>query len=206
VVKKVILYTILGLLILGVGWFANEFRKLRAEMFEVTLTKDEYIQGNPDGDLTIVYFSDYECPACREFHPILSEAVKEDGNVKLVQRPSAKKEWFLKLTASVYAAGKQNKFSEMNTLIIENWPIFSEEKLFTLAQTLDLDVKKLSRDMNGHEIKQEIATNRDYLKLWNLPGFPALVIWPKKILLPAKADSMSKERLLDEFKDARSFF
>ncbi|MDH5723574.1 MAG: thioredoxin domain-containing protein [Alphaproteobacteria bacterium] len=205
-VKKVILYTLLGLLILGGGLFANEYMKLRAELFEVTQTKKEYVRGNPDGNLTIVYFSDYECPACREFDPILSEAVKEDGNIKLVQRPSAKDEWYMTLTASVYAAGKQNKFAEMNNLILENWPIFSEEKLFELATGLGLDTKQLSRDMKSKEVRQEIASNRDYLKLWNLRGFPALIIWPKKILLPANTNAMSKERLLDEFKDARSFF
>lgn len=204
-IKKILIFTILGVLLVGILWFANEYMKLRAEMFEVTIAKDDYIQGNPQGDLTVVYFSDYECPACRDFHSILTEAVKQDGNIRLVQRPSPKNEWFHTITAAVYAAGKQDKFYEMNDSVIENWPIFSEDKLFKLAGDLNLDTEQLSRDMKSNEIRQEIAANRKFLTDWNLPEFPALIIWPKRILLPAKSDSMSVERLLDEFKDARSF-
>ncbi len=36
-------------------------------------------QGNPDGDVTFVEYFDYQCPVCRQVHPQLSRAVRDDG-------------------------------------------------------------------------------------------------------------------------------
>ena len=72
--KKIIIFTLLGLLLSGVGVLGYKFYELKKEIFKVTITSEEYVQGNTDGDLTVVYFSDYECNLCREFHPILVEA------------------------------------------------------------------------------------------------------------------------------------
>lgn len=39
--------------------------------------------GNPDGDVTLIVFSDFNCGACRIAHPDMMQAVEADGQVKL---------------------------------------------------------------------------------------------------------------------------
>jgi protein-disulfide isomerase len=39
--------------------------------------------GNPDGDVTLAVFTDYNCGACRKAHPAMMEAVAADGGVRL---------------------------------------------------------------------------------------------------------------------------
>lgn len=39
--------------------------------------------GNPDGDVTLIVFSDFNCGACRIAHPAMLEAVAADGGTKL---------------------------------------------------------------------------------------------------------------------------
>lgn len=55
--------------------------------------------GNPDGDVTIVEYFDYQCPICKQVHPDLSRAVREDGQVRVVSRG-----WPIFGGVSVYAA------------------------------------------------------------------------------------------------------
>lgn len=44
------------------------------------------VSGNPDGDVTIVAFLDYNCPFCKKSAPDLDRIVKEDGKVRLVYK------------------------------------------------------------------------------------------------------------------------
>ena len=42
------------------------------------------VTGNPDGDITIVEYFDYNCPYCRKVAPELRQVVHDDGKVRLV--------------------------------------------------------------------------------------------------------------------------
>jgi hypothetical protein len=47
----------------------------------------DHVLGNPNAKITIIEYSDYECPFCKQFHPTLERIVKEsDGNVKWIYR------------------------------------------------------------------------------------------------------------------------
>ncbi len=51
------------------------------------VSANEHIRGNPDAPVTIVEFSDFECPFCRRLHPTLRQALEEfDGRVRWVYR------------------------------------------------------------------------------------------------------------------------
>ncbi|MFQ5540843.1 MAG: DsbA family protein [Candidatus Paceibacteria bacterium] len=52
-----------------------------------TVSDTDHIFGNPDAPVTIVEFSDFECPFCQRLHPTLSRVVEEsDGQVRWVYR------------------------------------------------------------------------------------------------------------------------
>ena len=60
---------------------------------------DQPVLGNPEGDLTIAEFFDYQCPFCKRGHPDLMAEVEADGNIRLVM-----KDWPIFGGASVLAA------------------------------------------------------------------------------------------------------
>jgi len=43
-------------------------------------------QENPSADLTMIVFTDYRCPACRQAHPAMKRAVARDGRVRIVYK------------------------------------------------------------------------------------------------------------------------
>ena len=47
---------------------------------DFTITKDGHIRGNPEAAMTLVEFSDLECPFCRQFHPTILQALQEYGD------------------------------------------------------------------------------------------------------------------------------
>lgn len=59
--------------------------------------------GSPKGDVTIVAFTDYNCPYCKKAAPDLKRIVAEDGKVRLVY-----KDWPILTKASVYCGFRLN--------------------------------------------------------------------------------------------------
>lgn len=57
------------------------------------------VSGNPQGDVTVVEFFDYQCPVCRRVHPDIRALAAEDGNIRLIH-----KHWPIFGDASVAAA------------------------------------------------------------------------------------------------------
>ena len=47
---------------------------------------DSFVGGNPDGDVTLVEFFDYQCGYCKRFAPILEKIKKEDPNIRVVYK------------------------------------------------------------------------------------------------------------------------
>jgi protein-disulfide isomerase len=50
-------------------------------------TERDHIKGNPDANITLVEYSDFECPFCKRFHPTVEKLIEEnDGKVNWVYR------------------------------------------------------------------------------------------------------------------------
>src|SRR6185369_13777098 len=85
------------------------------------ILRDPDIQamGNPNGDLTIVEWFDYQCPYCKKTAPVLAKVVKQDGKVRLVH-----KDWPILGPVSVYASRMvqatrfQNKYEAAHQALI----------------------------------------------------------------------------------------
>ena len=149
---------------------------------------DDPIIGNPDAPITIVEFSDFQCPFCARFHtqtlPLLLEEYIEQGKVKLVFRdfpiqsihPNA-------LPASIAAecANDQNKFREMHDVLFEkqnSWNRVETNDALSLfsqyASDMQLDQETfdscLTSGKHIPEIQNDLNDGRDY-GISGTPGF-----------------------------------
>ena len=146
------------------------------------------IIGNPDAPITIIEFSDFQCPFCARFHiqtlPLILEEYIEQGKVKLVFRdfpiqsihPNA-------LPASVAAecANEQGKFKEMHDLLFNNQNEWNKQETADALSSFSQYATKIQLEQetfdscltNGkyiEEIKKDLDDGRDY-GVSGTPGF-----------------------------------
>lgn len=93
--RRTALATIGGVVIAG---HAATAQTTPFSLRDITHTPDAPVLGNPEGDVTIVEFFDYQCPFCRSIHPDVIDMVARDGNIRLVM-----KDWPIFGEMSVFA-------------------------------------------------------------------------------------------------------
>lgn len=206
---KTILYIILGTLALFLSLFGAY--KLTntgtpTSYADVTIVKtNDHVKWSAEKKNVLVEYSDYQCPACKNFHSILSsfEASTSPGfkitqKVSFVYRHFPLPQHANAMTAAyaAEAAGKQGKFFEMSDLLFDKqteWENQSNAKDFfvKLAGELKLDVEKFTKDMDINEVKQKVS---DDLNSGNRGGVNST---PTFFLNGKKLDTI---RSIDEFK------
>ncbi len=75
-----------GLLLIAGRGQAQQDAEAEAFQRDLTHDPDQPVIGNPEGDITLVEFYDYQCPYCRQGHPAILDLVRSDGNIRLVMK------------------------------------------------------------------------------------------------------------------------
>jgi protein-disulfide isomerase len=126
--------------------------------------------GNSAAPVTVVMFTDLQCPACARTHPVLKKVLSEYGdNVRLVVRdfpletihPNA-----FEAAAAANAANAQGKFVEFAELLYRNQQALDRASLLKYAADLGLNVKQFELDFSGEkaaaEVRKDIADGKSY--------------------------------------------
>ncbi|MBB4287805.1 DsbA family protein [Roseospira goensis] len=156
--------------------------------------------GNPDGDVTVVEFSDYQCGYCKRVFPALMQAVEADGNVRLVIRelPILGPESVLAARAAE-ASRAQGRYPEFHTALMAMKGGVSEAAIMQVAAEVGLDVERLRADMADPALDQRFAENIQLARALGISGTPAFVIGDA--LVPG---AVSQEELNDLIAAARA--
>jgi len=118
------------------------------------------VLGNPQGDVTIVVFSDYACPYCRVAEPRLMALAQSDGGIRIVMKefpiltPQS-----LTATRMALAAARQGQYQAFHTALMQLPGQLDVAEMEALARSLKLDIARLSRDMDSAEVSNEIIAN-----------------------------------------------
>lgn len=138
--------------------------------------------GNPKGDLTLVAFTDYNCPFCKKAEPDLDRAVREDGNIRLVY-----KDWPILTQASVYgarmalAARYQGAYERAHHALMSiTGRGVSQDDMEKAIAAAGIDMQRLAADLEARkqDITALLARNMDQADALGLQGTPAYLIGP----------------------------
>jgi protein-disulfide isomerase len=135
--------------------------------------------GNPNGDITIVEYFDYQCPYCRKVEPELRQVVQDDGKVRLVL-----KDWPILGPVSVVAARMalasryQDKFIQAHDAMIGVNSKLTEPRIRELLAGAGIGVDRLNRDLdaNAKAIDAILARNNDQATAFGFNGTPAFIV------------------------------
>ena len=159
------------------------------------------VAGNPEGDITIVEFADFQCPYCRKVAPDLRALVQEDGKIKMVF-----KDWPVLGGASVYAARLglackfQDKYVAAHEALIGLTSRLTEAKAREAVAEAGIDVDRAVRDLatNGKTIDAILARNDAQAKAFGFRGTPSYIVG--KFRVPGV---LTKEQFAQAVADAR---
>lgn len=140
---------------------------------------DDPIRGNAAATVTIVEFTDFQCPACAAMQPVLDEVMKTYGSrVKLVVRdfPLAMHPNARKAAEAANAANAQGKFFEYTDLLFKRQNALDVPSLKKYASELGLNRAQFDAALDGGKYAEEVRHDIDDGELYGIDSTPALFI------------------------------
>jgi len=138
--------------------------------------------GNPDGDITVVEFFDYNCGYCKRGFADIAKLIKADPKVRVVFKEypilSADSE---KAAMVALAARQQGKYWDVHQKLIVDRGRATEESALKIAEEAGLDMVKLKADMKSDAVKNEIESVKNLAKEMGINGTPHFLVGDRSI-------------------------
>lgn len=127
-----------------------------------------WAQESDSGTVTMVEYSDYQCPACAQYHPLVEQLKQDFGDqLKVEYRyfPLNSHPHAAIAARAAESAKKQGKFMEMHNLLFENQRSWSSsgnpQSLFIgYAEQIGLDLDQFRNDLNASETQQTVMEEK----------------------------------------------
>jgi protein-disulfide isomerase len=140
---------------------------------------DAHTRGSSTAKVTIVMFSDFQCPFCNRVMPTMAELEKEYGTdlrLAMKHNPLPMHNRARAAALAAEAAGKQGKFWEMHDLLYENPRDLTDGNFSKWAGDLKLDVARFERDLDDAKLADKIDDHQAQAKRLGATGTPTFFI------------------------------
>ncbi|RMF06236.1 DsbA family protein [Candidatus Woesearchaeota archaeon] len=166
------------------------------------LADDDPVKGDENAPVTIVEWSDFQCPFCGRFYSQTLSQIEDEyvktGKVKIVYRdfPLSFHQHAQKAAEAAECADDQGKFWEFHDKIFENQRDLSEENLKKWAEELGLDTEKFNACLDSGEKADEVKADMQDGSAAGIRGTPGFII-NGKLISGAQPYSVFKQAIED---------
>jgi protein-disulfide isomerase len=165
---------------------------------------DNGVLGNPQGDIAIVEWFDYNCPYCRRLQPELQQVVFDDGKVRWVL-----KEWPILGPVSVVASRMalackyQDKYIQAHEALIGVNSKLTEARIDELlaGAGVDIDRARRDRDANATAIDAMLSRNNAQARGLSFRGTPSFIVG--KFRVPGVLTMAQFEQVISDARKAK---
>jgi protein-disulfide isomerase len=160
------------------------------------------VKGSPRAPVTIVVFSDFQCPFCGRAEPTvkqLEDEYKDKLKVVWKNQPLPFHPNAMPAAKAAMAANKQGKFWEMHDKLFSNQQALGDAVYAQYAKELGLDMAKFNADLNSPEIAQSIQKDMQEGASLGANGTPTFFINGRQ-LVGAQPIDQFKQVIDDELK------
>jgi len=165
------------------------------QSFEIN--KDDHVSGNFDAKVTLVEFSDFECPFCVKLEPTLKQLLNDyNGKIRLVykQNPLAMHKNAEKAAEASECASEQGKFWEYHDKLFGlNGQGLSIDVLKKIAADLGLDANQFNSCLDSGKFTDKIAKDMAEAKTKGVTGAPATFVNGKLVSGAQPIEAFKKE-------------
>lgn len=178
-------WIIIGVLVValvgGSVWYSNTVTEQANEGVEVMA----HIKGNPDADVVLIKYSDFQCPACAAFAPAVDEVLAEFGDdvrfeyrhFPLIQiHPFA-----VQAARAAEAAGQQGEFFAYHDALFNNQATWSQTPNPTtyfvqFAEELGLDMDEFTRHQRSSILQDKVMDGYKEAQEQGFTGTPTFTL------------------------------
>jgi len=164
----------------------------------------QVVLGNPQGNVTMVEFFDYNCGFCKHAMPDMFSLLKNDGNLKFVLKefpvlgPGSVEAAHVAVAARMQdPTGK--KYIEFHQKLLGGRGPADKARALAVAKEVGYDVPRIEKDMDSDEVKTTINEDMKLADVLGVSGTPSYVIGNEVIVgavgydeLKAKIDAERK--------------
>ncbi|HKS19061.1 MAG TPA: DsbA family protein [Bradyrhizobium sp.] len=184
--------------------FADTEEKVLTEAL-VLRDPDIPVVGNPDGDISIVEYFDYNCPYCRKIAPEIRQVVQDDGKVRLVLKDWPILSEVSKIAARMALATKyQDKFLASHEALIGVSSKLTEPRIRELLAGAGVDMNRLDADLAAKtkEIDAILARNNEQAEAFEFRGTPSFIVG--KFRVPGTLTMAQFEQVIADARKAKA--
>ncbi len=162
---------------------------------------DEDIKiGTSSAGVTLIEYSDFQCPACAAYYPLVSQLISEfEGKLLFAYRffPLPNHKNGMIASQAGFAAHKQGKFKEMQDMLFINQNSWAnegnpQEIYIGYAIKIGLNIEQFIADMNSDETKKFIKKQYSEGAGIGVNSTPTFFVNGAKILNPRTYDDFKK--------------
>lgn len=149
-----------------------------AATYRVTIG-DSHVKGPSDALVTVVMWTDYQCPYCARVQDTLRMVEQEyEREVRFVHKhnPLGFHPRAMPAALAAEAAGRQGKFWPMHDLLFAHQKELDDDDLRRFAKKLGLDRRRFDRDRDDPELRERIVEEQSQGMILGARGTPAFFI------------------------------
>ncbi len=154
------------------------------------------VLGNPEGEIVLIEFFDYNCPYCRRAAPILFELINDNPELRIIMRewPILGPDSELAARASL-AALKQDGFAPFHEALMAQ-PRANSVMIRRAAEQAGLDYARLQADMQAADVTAHIEASHRAAAELGISGTPTFLIGDT--LIPGLLEKADLQALISE--------
>jgi protein-disulfide isomerase len=151
------------------------------------------ILGNPQGDVTIIEFFDYQCPYCKADEPAVEQLLKDDHGIRLIL-----KEFPILSPASLVGAKAalavvpQGKYQALHQALLAHKGHLDVAQIDDIAKDAGVDIERMHKDMLAPDIADAIIGNLNLARALKITGTPGFIVGTKILSSPSSEDDFKK--------------
>lgn len=165
------------------------------------ITAADWVRGDTAAKVVIIEYSDFQCPACGAYYPVLKRLEKKFGSqigVAYRHFPLAQIHQNSELAAlTAEAAGQQGKFWEMHDLLFENQKTWStnpvvKEIFIGYAKQLQLNENQFANDLGAKDLREKVSSSYKEGVSLGITGTPTFFLNGKRLPAPRTYEEFEK--------------
>ena len=135
--------------------------------------------GPKDAPITVIEFTDYQCPFCGRSRPTVNQILEEyKGKVRYVLRdfPLSFHQDSEKAHEAAHCAGEQGKYWDMNKKLFSDQQAIKMDDLKKYAADLKLNTTKFNECLDSGKFADKVRQNQEYGEQVGVNGTPAFFV------------------------------